>query len=144
MRILVSIAVLVFAVWVAACSGATTPSAAAQGPVAQATVPAATSPDPSSSPAAPAPASAGVTVEAYDDFFRPEAITVTVGTQVTWVNLGQKDHTVTYGDLFDGDLKVGDTFAFTFDKPGTYHYYCVTHSESDTEGMVGTVTVVAP
>jgi plastocyanin len=87
---------------------------------------------------------AEVQVGAYDNFFRPEKITITVGTKVTWTNLGQKDHTVTYGTLFDNDLLVGNTFSFTFDKPGTYQYYCVTHSESDTDGMVGTITVVAP
>lgn len=82
-------------------------------------------------------------VEADDDFFRPEKITIGVGTQVTWTNVGQKKHTVTYGTLFDSDIKPGETFSFTFDKPGTYQYYCVTHSESDTDGMVGTITVVA-
>ena len=85
-----------------------------------------------------------VQVQAFDDFFRPEHITVTVGTQIDWVNVGQKKHTVTNDTLFDSDLLVGQTFSFTFDKPGTYQYYCVVHSESPTEGMVGTVTVVNP
>lgn len=85
-----------------------------------------------------------VQVQAFDDFFRPEHITVTVGTQINWVNVGQKKHTVTNDTLFDSDLLVGQTFSYTFDKPGTYQYYCVVHSESPTEGMVGTVTVVNP
>jgi manganese oxidase len=85
-----------------------------------------------------------VHVDALDDYFRPEKITVTVGTQVTWTNVGQKTHTVTMGKTFDSDIKPGQSFSYTFDKPGTYQYYCVTHSESETEGMVGTVTVSAP
>ena len=85
-----------------------------------------------------------VQVQAFDDFFRPENITVTVGTQINWINVGQKKHTVTNDTLFDSDLLVGQTFSYTFDKPGTYQYYCVVHSESPTEGMGGTVTVVNP
>lgn len=85
-----------------------------------------------------------VQVQALDDFFRPQNITVTVGTLVNWVNVGQKKHTVTNDTLFDSDLPIGQTFSYTFDKLGTYQYYCVTHSESATEGMVGTVTVVSP
>jgi len=85
-----------------------------------------------------------IQVQAFDDFFRPEHITVTVGTRIDWVNVGQKKHTVTNDTLFDSDLLVGQTFSYTFDKPGTYQYYCVVHSESPTEGMVGTVTVVNP
>ena len=87
---------------------------------------------------------ASVVVEAYDDFFRPEKITITVGTKVTWVNLGEKqDHSVTLDNVFDATIKTGQPFSFTFVKPGTYQYYCVPHSESSTEGMVGTITVMA-
>lgn len=161
MRFIVLICLMTITVWVVGCSpsspppppappppvaptsepaataapAATTAPGATAAPVAQAAVP---------SPSAILAPKGEFTVEAYDDFFRPEKITITVGTKVTWVNLGKKDHTVTYGTLFDGDLKVGDTFSFTFDKPGTYQYYCVTHSESDTEGMVGTITVSPP
>jgi plastocyanin len=85
-----------------------------------------------------------VQVQAFDDFFRPENITITAGTRVDWLNVGQKKHTVTNDTLFDSDILVGQTFSYTFDKPGTYQYYCVIHSESPTEGMVGTVTVVNP
>ncbi len=85
-----------------------------------------------------------VQVQAFDDFFRPENITVTAGTRVDWINVGKKKHTVTNDTLFDSDILVGQTFSYTFDKPGTYQYYCVIHSESPTDGMVGTVTVVNP
>ncbi len=86
----------------------------------------------------------GVQVEAWDDYFRPEKITITVGTKVTWVNVGSKKHNVAYGNLFDQDFNPGETYSYTFDKAGVYQYYCVQHSLSETEGMVGTITVVAP
>ena len=85
-----------------------------------------------------------VMVEAWDDFFRPQNITITVGTKVTWVNVGQKKHNVAFGNLFDQDINLGEQFSFTFDKPGLVQYYCVQHSLSETEGMVGTIMVVAP
>ena len=85
-----------------------------------------------------------VMVEAWDDYFRPQNITITAGTKVTWVNVGQKKHNVAFGNLFDQDINLGDQFSFTFDKPGLVQYYCVQHSLSETEGMVGTIMVVAP
>lgn len=83
-------------------------------------------------------------VEAWDDYFRPQNITITVGTKVTWVNVGQKKHNVAFGNLFDQDINLGEQFSYTFDKPGLVQYYCVQHSLSETEGMVGSITVVAP
>ncbi|MGE5264283.1 MAG: plastocyanin/azurin family copper-binding protein [Acidobacteriota bacterium] len=163
MRFTVLLFLISITAWAVGCSSSSTPPptaapppsapnaapAVTATPVAQAAAPTAATPSPVAQATAPSPSAIlapkpEFTVEAYDDFFRPEKITITVGTKVTWVNLGKKDHTVTYGTLFDGDLKVGDTFSFTFDKPGTYQYYCVTHSESDTEGMVGTITVSPP
>jgi plastocyanin len=133
---------------IAACAPAATPvPTAAPTPTSLPTRAAtAASPAPTSVPAAattsaPKPV---VQVEAQDDFFRPQNITVTVGTLVTWTNIGNKKHTVTNDTLFDSDILVGQSFSYTFDKPGTYQYYCVVHSESATDGMVGTVTVVSP
>jgi plastocyanin len=93
---------------------------------------------------APTLTAKSIQVEAWDDYFRPEKITVTVGAKVTWINLGAKKHNVAYGNLFDQDFNPGESVSYTFDKPGVYQYYCVQHSLSETEGMVGTITVVAP
>lgn len=131
------------------CTSSPTPTPLAPTP----TTVAPTAPSPSqptnSIAQAPAPAATSASakelqVEAWDDYFRPEKITVTVGTKITWVNLGTKKHNVAYGNLFDQDFNPGETFSYTFDKPGVYQYYCVQHSLSETEGMVGTITVVAP
>jgi plastocyanin len=81
--------------------------------------------------------------------FMPPTITVPVGTTVTWSNGETIGHTVTsgaWGDVnestglrgsqsadgrFDHALapmgQEGDSFSFTFDKPGEYPYFCQPH-----------------
>ena len=72
---------------------------------------------------------------------------VQVGTEVTWMNGGGVPHTTTSGTPGDADagsvwdsitLTGGTTFAFTFDKVGTFPYHCRVHPAT----MKGTVTVV--
>ena len=64
-----------------------------------------------------------------DDSFKPAAVTVTVGSKVTWTNHDDDPHTVTsVQPLFDSKgLAQGDTYSFVFHKPGTYAYYCKVH-----------------
>jgi plastocyanin len=80
------------------------------------------------------------TVEMLDSMmFAPSSMHVLVGTVVTWVNRSEATHTVTGDDLaFDdsGPLAPGQSFATTFDVPGTYRYHCGPHP-----GMVGEITV---
>ena len=70
--------------------------------------------------------------------FSPQAITVKVGTKVTWTNGDSFDHTVTADDSsFDaGHISQGGTFEHAFDKAGTFSYHCNIHNS-----MTGTVTV---
>ncbi|HET7630262.1 MAG TPA: cupredoxin family copper-binding protein [Candidatus Saccharimonadales bacterium] len=80
-----------------------------------------------------------VSIEQYA--FSPGAITVKAGTTVTWTNLDSVNHTVTSDDnssiQFDsGDIDKGQTYQFTFEQPGTYHYHCTPHPF-----MHGTVVV---
>jgi len=78
--------------------------------------------------------------------FQPNTLTINVGTTVTWVNQDGFIHTVTSGTspsetsgLFDsGNLSGGQTFSFTFDKAGTYDYFCIPHYSL---GMIGKVIV---
>jgi plastocyanin len=83
-----------------------------------------------------------VTVRMEDNFFDPANITVEPGTTVTWVQSGNNPHTTTsYDGLWDSGLiegGSGGTFSFTFEKPGTYDYFCIQHEDL---GMVGSVTV---
>lgn len=72
--------------------------------------------------------------------FGPALTIITPGTKVTWVNKDEEPHTVNSaggGVIFKSDaLDTNDKFSFTFDKPGTYKYFCSIHPN-----MVGTVVV---
>src|SRR5262249_30530929 len=82
-------------------------------------------------------------VRAYDDFFDPGTINVQPGTTVVWVNQGRHNHTATSLDeAWDsGDIAPGRTYSVTFDRPGTFRYFCRHHTQ---ERMEGTVVVATP
>src|SRR5215217_7350866 len=81
-----------------------------------------------------------MTVNIKNFAFNPPNVTVAPGTTVTWVNNDQTAHTATATDpagAFDsGTLQPGQSYSFTFDKPGTYAYHCNIHPD-----MTATVTV---
>lgn len=81
----------------------------------------------------------GVNVDDYQ--FDPAVITVTAGSEVTWVNNDDFLHTVTADDLSfgSGALRVQATYAQTFEEPGEYDYFCGIHPS-----MRGKVVVVEP
>jgi plastocyanin len=65
-----------------------------------------------------------------DNFsFQPANLTVKAGTKVTWVNHDDVPHTATDTDkrFNSKTLDTDDQFAFTFEQPGTYNYYCALH-----------------
>jgi plastocyanin len=72
--------------------------------------------------------------------FSPSAISVKVGTTVTWTNNDSMTHTVTSTSgptSFDsGPRTAGQTFSYTFASTGTWNYWCSFHPS-----MTGTVTV---
>ncbi len=66
--------------------------------------------------------------------YREPAIEVPVGTTVVWSNRDAIEHTVTSGapDSTDGGFAgrladSGATFSHTFDRAGTYRYFCDRH-----------------
>jgi plastocyanin len=74
-----------------------------------------------------------------DNFsFGPTALTVPVGTTVTWTNRDDIPHTVvsTDGVFKSKALDTDDKFSFAFTKPGTYPYFCSIHPK-----MTGQVIV---
>lgn len=97
--------------------------------------------------------------------FVPRTITVAEGDAVTWTNDTSETHTVTAyeddippgsdyfatggfateraarDDVQGGLLEQGETFRFTFERSGTYQYFCIPHEE---QGMKGTVIVEGP
>lgn len=88
--------------------------------------------------AAAAAATAPGVVIARDFMFAPLTVTVSAGTTVTWTNHDDEPHTIVSdtGLFRSGALDTNESFAFKFDKPGTYHYACSIHPR-----MVGTVVV---
>lgn len=93
-------------------------------------------------PAPGAPPDARVRIG--DNFYRPKRITVPVGTTVVWRNTGRNEHNVLpdRGKRFGiDDIPRGETYAYRFDKPGKYGYYCSFHGAPRT-GQFGTVRVV--
>jgi plastocyanin len=87
---------------------------------------------------AAAVAPATVTIDNFA--FAPATLTVAPGTKVIWDNKDEEPHTVTSvdgGKTFKSEaLDTDDKFSFTFDKPGTYKYFCSIHPH-----MVGTIVV---
>jgi plastocyanin len=81
------------------------------------------------------------TVSIREFSFSPVAMTVAPGTTVRWKNLDGEPHTVRSVDAtFRSDpLDQNDSFAFKFDKPGTYRYVCSIHPQ-----MIGTIVVKSP
>ncbi len=74
-----------------------------------------------------------------DNFvFGPAAITVPVGTTVTWVNRDDIPHTVVSTDrVFKSKvLDTDEKFSYTFTKAGEYPYFCSIHPK-----MTGKVIV---
>jgi plastocyanin len=71
-----------------------------------------------------------------DFAFAPEVTEVEVGTRVTWNNDDAAEHTVTAidGDFESNSMGQGESFSFTFDRPGTFAYRCAIHPEM--EGVV--------
>jgi plastocyanin len=100
-------------------------------------------PAPTAAPA-PAPAAGEVPVEIGDNTYTPKELSVPVGTKVVWTHKGQKPHTVTAddGSFKSETLQNGATFAATFDKPGTYAYFCEFHGGASGQGMAAVITVV--
>lgn len=86
--------------------------------------------------------------------FRPGQVNVAAGSPVTWAQSDAGFHTVTSGTVEQagggvtaspdgrfrsGRLATGESFEFTFDRPGTYAYFCEIHPATMTgEVIVGT------
>ena len=74
-----------------------------------------------------------------DNFsFGPAALTVPVGTTVTWTNRDDIPHTVvsTDGAFKSKVLDTDDKFSFTFPKAGTYPYFCSIHPKMTAKVIV--------
>jgi plastocyanin len=72
--------------------------------------------------------------------FSPANTSVKKGTTIKWINQDNISHTVTENDGKNGPssplLARGETYSFTFNEVGTFHYHCSVHPN-----MTAVVTV---
>ncbi len=70
--------------------------------------------------------------------FSPATLHVRAGATVTWMNADEEPHTVVSdsGTFHSGGMDEGDRFRVTFDRPGTYRFFCSIHPH-----MTGTIIV---
>ncbi|HEY5066606.1 MAG TPA: cupredoxin family copper-binding protein [Xanthobacteraceae bacterium] len=83
-------------------------------------------------------AQANETTVTIDNFtFAPAALTVQVGTTVTWKNHDDIPHTIVSAGKFRSKaLDTDDSYSFTFTTAGDYSYFCSLHPH-----MTGTIKV---
>ena len=80
-------------------------------------------------PGPPAGGANTVTIKSFA--FSPAALTVSVGTTVTWTNEDSTTHTVTSdsgSELASEQLSNGQSYTHTFNTAGTYDYHCSIHT----------------
>jgi plastocyanin len=79
-------------------------------------------------------------IEIKDFSFQPKEVTVPIGAKVVWVNKDEEPHTIVSTDktFVSKALDTDDTFSFTFDKTGTYEYFCSVHPR-----MTAKIVVIA-
>ncbi len=79
------------------------------------------------------------TVEVVNTSFNPAVIKIPVGATVTWAFQDRIPHNVTDDRLRfqSGNLRDGATYAYTFDTPGEYYYYCTLHHKMQATVIVG-------
>jgi len=75
----------------------------------------------------PTASAKAVTIDNFS--FSPADITVPAGTTLTWTNRDDIPHTVVADDqqFKSKALDTDEKFSHTFDKPGTYSYFCSIH-----------------
>jgi len=87
-----------------------------------------------------------ITINMIDISFDMPKIIIDAGTTVSWINQDNVGHTVNldphpgydnHPELNSVLLSNGETFSFTFDKPGLYTYHCTPHYQR----MKGSVLV---
>src|SRR6478735_2385309 len=70
-------------------------------------------------------------------WYSPPVLTIHKGDVVKWLNSDTEVHTVTSGKGIDrGSFKPEQSWSFTFDKEGTFYYFCTIHP-----WMVGAIVV---
>lgn len=96
--------------------------------------------EPAAQAATQAAALAGKVVEVkIDNFsFSPQTLTIAAGTTVIWTNRDDIPHTVVSDDkVFKSKvLDTDEKFTYTFDKAGTFPYFCSVHPKMTAKVIV--------
>ncbi len=78
-----------------------------------------------------------VRVEMFSFGYTPPTVTIPVGQTVEWANASATPHTATLAGTFDsGPIDPDDAFAYTFNTPGTFSYFCTIHGAALQSGVV--------
>lgn len=95
-----------------------------------------TAPDAKPAAGGEAKETSSITVKGFQ--FDPKTASVKAGEPVTWTNKDSSDHSIFDKDgAFKGEnFGLDKTSAHTYDKPGTYPYFCGIHNS-----MTGTINV---
>lgn len=76
----------------------------------------------SETPKAKAGPANAVTVEVYNNEFKPSSVTIKAGGTVTWFNRDEILYSVT-SNIFDQVVQINGTWQYTFNTPGTYQIH---------------------
>lgn len=68
--------------------------------------------------------------------FSPQIIEIKAGDSVRWTNKDSVIHTATGGGFDTGPIKFQESAEVRFDKPGTYTYKCMPHSNMNGKVVV--------
>src|SRR3954468_17699945 len=85
-----------------------------------------------------APATAQVSIDNFT--FAPPVLTIARGTRVTWTNHDDIPHTVTSSQdpahMRSPVLDTAEAYSLTFDRPGTYGFFCSLHPHMQSQVVV--------
>jgi plastocyanin len=100
------------------------------------------SPSATARPASASPTAHSLSVSMVDNRFDAATLTIPVGATVVWSNTGLNLHTATAfdGTFETGTISPGASAHVTFDRVGTFRYYCRQHLLG---GMIGVIQVVS-
>lgn len=83
-----------------------------------------------------------VVVEMTSNEFKPKELKIEVGTTVVWKNASGSHNVIADDSGYESPImQPGEEYKRTFDKEGTYKYYCAIHGEMDGKGMSGVIIV---
>jgi plastocyanin len=73
--------------------------------------------------------SASDAIAVRDFEFAPVSHTAKAGEKVTWENEGEQIHNVKGRGFFSRAMDAGESYSFTFKRPGSYDYVCTLHPQ---------------